>query len=126
MLGTHDAISMIAVKDTKVAQKFYEEVLGLKIHSTVEAEHVLTCHSGKTHFLIYRSDFAGTNKANALVWSVGEEIEEIVQALKKKGVKFEHFQFPNTDLEGDLHIAGSLKLAWFKDPDGNILHLINT
>ena len=37
---------------------------------------------------------------------------------------FEHYDLPNVTRQGDLHIAGSMKTAWFKDPDGNILSLV--
>jgi hypothetical protein len=43
-----------------------------------------------------------------------------VKALRDKGVKFEHYEMPDTKLEGDIHVAGDLRVAWFKDPDGNI------
>lgn len=125
MLETSDAVPMLAVKDPQRAQQFYEDVLGLHVTSAAHAD-VLTCHSGKTHFMLYKSDFAGTNKATTLLWAVGDQLEEIVQKLKKKGVTFEHYDFPESALEGDVQIAGALKMAWFKDPDGNILHLMNT
>lgn len=45
--------------------------------------------------------------------------------LKDKGVAFEHYDFPGMVLEGDVHVMGELKAAWFKDPDGNILAIMN-
>jgi hypothetical protein len=46
-----------------------------------------------------------------------------VRALKAKGVMFEHYDMPDMTREGDIHIAGNMKVAWFKDPDGNILNI---
>jgi hypothetical protein len=46
-----------------------------------------------------------------------------VENLKKKGVEFEHYEIPEAKLEGDIHVFGDFKAAWFKDPDGNILCL---
>ena len=46
-----------------------------------------------------------------------------MQALKAKGVVFEHYDLPDTRRDGDVHIAGDLRVAWFKDPDGNILNI---
>ena len=42
-------------------------------------------------------------------------------ALKAKGVKFEHYDLPGMKREGDVHVGGDMKVAWFKDPDGNTL-----
>jgi len=56
---------------------------------------------------------------------VGEDINSVVHELKDKGVKFEIYDMPNATLDGDIHIIGDLKTAWFKDPDGNILNVVN-
>lgn len=54
---------------------------------------------------------------------VGADIEEVVQQLKAKGITFEHYDMPGVTREGDIHVAGDMKVAWFKDPDGNILNI---
>jgi hypothetical protein len=56
---------------------------------------------------------------------VGEDMEILVKELKSKGIKFEHYDMPNTTLKDDIHFSGDMKVAWFKDPDGNILNIIN-
>jgi hypothetical protein len=76
-------------------------------------------------FVVYESRYAGTNQATALAWSVGDELEKQVGALKRKGVTFEHYDLPDTTREGDIHVAGSIRNAWFKDPDGNLHALSN-
>ena len=68
--------------------------------------------------------FSGTNQATALTWTVND-IEDVVRTLKAKGVRFEHYDLPETKREGDLHMHGDMKVPWFKDPDGNILSLVN-
>lgn len=124
MLSDRDAIAMIAVRDLQKASKFYEGMLGLKPEST-EGEEVITYRSGNTLLNVYHSEFAGTNKATAVVWNVGDELEEIVRTLKSKGVAFEHYQMPGLTIEGDVHVGGEMKVVWFKDPDGNILSLVS-
>jgi hypothetical protein len=52
-------------------------------------------------------------------------IEEAVRELKSKGVTFEHYDMPGMRLEEDIHVSPGMKVAWFKDPDGNILNLIS-
>ena len=81
--------------------------------------------SGNSTVIFYQSQYAWTNQATAVTWGVGEDIEGIVKRLKDKGVRFEHYDMPNTKLEEDIHVDGNMKVAWFKDPDGNILNLIN-
>ncbi|HEY8134370.1 MAG TPA: VOC family protein [Thermoanaerobaculia bacterium] len=124
MLGNIDAIATIGVKDVKRARKFYEDVLGLKA-DRVEEPQMVIYKSGNSTILVYMSSFAGTNKATAVTWVVGEELEKIVSALKAKGAKFEHYDMPQATLKGDIHVMGKTRNAWLKDPDGNILSLVN-
>jgi len=122
MLGKADATPMIAVKDLDRARKFYEDTLGLETKD--EWGEGLTMESGDTTINVYRSQFAGTNKATALTFQV-DDAEEEVSELKKKGVFFEHYDLPGLQSQGDLYVGeGGFKTAWFKDPDGNILSLI--
>jgi catechol 2,3-dioxygenase-like lactoylglutathione lyase family enzyme len=124
VLGNKDAVATIAVKDAKVAKRFYEGTLGLKPASS-EEPGVLSYKSGNSAVLVYESKFAGTNKATAATWVVGDDVEGIVQALKAKGVTFEKYDFPGTTRKGEMHVSGKIKAAWFKDPDGNILAIDN-
>ena len=81
--------------------------------------------SGNSTIVVYKSDFAGSNKATSATWGVGEELETIVKDLKDKAVVFEHYDMPGLAHQCDLHVSGDFKGAWFKDPDGNILHINN-
>ena len=119
-----DAIANLAVKDLEAARKFYEGVLGF---SQVDEEggELIVYKSGKTVFNVYRSDYAGTNQATAVTWDVGDRVAEIAEALAAKGIEFEHYDMPGMRREGDVHIAGDMKVAWFKDPDGNILNIVS-
>lgn len=124
MLGHTNAIANIAVKDLGRAKNFYIGILGL---TQVEAmgDDVAVLKSGSSLVNVYRSDFAGTNKATAISWAVGGDIDRLAKELKLRGVAFEHYDMADTKLEGDVHVFGDLRVAWFKDPDGNILNLIN-
>ena len=114
----------IAVKDLDKARVFYEETLELK-KVKEQGKEVIVFGSGSTKINVYRSQFAGTNKATAVTWSVGDEIESLVRELKKRGVVFEHYDIPGATPVGDVYVMGAMKVAWFKDPEGNILNLIN-
>jgi catechol 2,3-dioxygenase-like lactoylglutathione lyase family enzyme len=121
MLGKADATPMLAVKDLDRARKFYEENLGLKQVDDFGEGFMLK--SGDTQFSVYRSKFAGTNKATALNFDV-EDIEEEVRSLKEKGISFEHYDLEGLTPKGDIYEGEGMRTAWFKDPDGNILSLI--
>ena len=122
MLKDANVMATIAVRNLDTARRFYEGQLGLAVTDNGEPG-VLTLQSGGSMLLVYESQFAGTNKATAGTWMVGNEVETIVQALKARGVSFEHYNLPDTMVEGDIHVSGKMKVAWCKDPDGNILCL---
>jgi catechol 2,3-dioxygenase-like lactoylglutathione lyase family enzyme len=124
MLGDKEAVANIAVKNLDTAKKFYEETLGLT-QIGAEGQEVIVFQSGNSKIYVYKSQYAGTNQATALTWVVGKDIEGVVRKLKDKGVTFEHYDMPDLTLEGDIHVAGNMKVAWFRDPDGNILNIIN-
>lgn len=127
MLGKSDAIAVVAVKDLDTARKFYEDTLGLTPVGT-QGEELVTFRSGDSMINLYRSKYAGTNQATAIAWAVGEQFDDIVPALRAKGVTFEHYDVPGMTREGDVHavdMAGGFRTVWFKDSDGNILNLAN-
>ncbi|HLN58143.1 MAG TPA: VOC family protein [Thermoanaerobaculia bacterium] len=120
MLGDANVQPMLPVKDLKKAEKFYEETLGLKrFHE--EPGVAVTYQSGSATLNVYRSEFAGTNKGTAALWEV-DDVEGTVKQLKARGVKFEHYDdMPGLTRDGDIHRAGDFRVAWWKDPAGNIL-----
>ena len=123
MLSNQDAVATVAVKNLETARKFYEDTLGLT--KLMENEEVITFKSGKSMLFVYRSRYAGTNKATAVTWAL-DDLEGAVRMLKAKGVKFEHYDLPGMSRQGDVHVCGDMKVAWFKDPDGNILNIVSS
>jgi catechol 2,3-dioxygenase-like lactoylglutathione lyase family enzyme len=123
MLGDHDAIANIAVKDLDAARAFYEEKLGMEKVGG-QGDELIAFRSGSSTFNVYRSEYAGTNRATAVTWEVGGKIGETVEELRGRGIVFEHYDMPGLTLEGDLHVGYGMKVAWFKDPDGNILNVV--
>ncbi len=122
MLKDKDSAAIVAVKDLARARTFYGQTLGLE-EAPESGDQVAMYRTGKTVLCVYPSEFAGTNQANAVVWGVGDEIEAIVAHLAGKGVTFEKYDMDGVTYEDGIHQAGDFRMVWFKDPDGNILHL---
>ena len=123
MLNAHPARAVVAVKELPASRGFYSDVLGLELLE--ENEEVLRYKTADSQLVVYRSPFAGTNQANAVMWTVGASLDPLVRSLAEKGVSFEHYDRPDMKREGDVHLIGDEKAAWFKDPDGNIHCLLN-
>lgn len=124
MLKDRNSSAIVAVRDIARARTFYEDVLGLTLAAGGEDQDMLGFQTGGTWLTVYRSDFAGTNRANAVTWDMKGDMVETVNDLKSRGVVFERYPDMGLTLNGDIHEAGPMKMVWFKDPDGNILHLI--
>jgi catechol 2,3-dioxygenase-like lactoylglutathione lyase family enzyme len=124
MLGGKEPMATVAVRDLNAAKRFYEGTLGLKPADSQEPE-ALTYEAGGARLLVYRSQYAGSNKATATTWVIGKDMEKVVQGLRGKGVAFEHYNLPGLTVKGDIHEGGGMKAAWFKDPDGNIHALVS-
>lgn len=125
MLRDKDAMATVAVKDFAAAKAFYGGKLGLAAQEVDDDAGVATYRSGRTSIAVYRSAYAGTNQATSVTWGVGAEFDDIVAALQRAGVRFEHYELPGLRVEGDVHVADGFRAAWFTDPDGNILHINN-
>ncbi len=124
MLGDANVQPMLPVKDLEVAKRFYEEKLGLRSVGGADGAAIVYRSGGST-LCVYRSEFAGTNKGTAALWEV-EDVERTVEELKAKGVTFEHYDdLPGLTRKDDVYRGGDLRVAWFKDPDGNILSIQN-
>jgi catechol 2,3-dioxygenase-like lactoylglutathione lyase family enzyme len=122
MLKDHDASAIVAVRDMERARRFYAETLGLEPVGA-GGDGPMVFRTGATRLCVYPSEFAGTNQANAVVWGVGEALESLVADLRRKGVAFERYDLEGATFADGVHRFGDFRAAWFRDPDGNILHL---
>jgi catechol 2,3-dioxygenase-like lactoylglutathione lyase family enzyme len=123
MFKDKSSSAIVAVKDLARARAFYADTLGLEPDG--DMGDVLAFKTGGTSLVVYRSDSAGTNQANAVLWDAGTDFEAIHAELKSKGVTFEEYPEMGMKVEDGVHSTGEFKAAWFKDPDGNILHFNN-
>lgn len=122
MINEGKVFATIAVKDLEAGKQFYGGTLGLK--QVDENPGGVTYESGGGRLFVYASPTAGSGQATCASWLV-DDVESVVSDLKGKGVNFEQYDFPGGTREGDIHIMGDMKAAWFKDPDGNILNVAN-
>ena len=123
MLKDRAVAATLAVTDLDRARGFYEQTLGLE--PAEENPGAVTYRAGTSFLLVYPSEYAGTNQATGATWGIGDDFDAVVQDLRQKGVTFEHYDLPDTTREGDIHVMGGMRAVWLKDPDGNILSLVN-
>ena len=114
------AFSGFAVNDLQKAREFYSETLGL---NTSEANDLLTLHlAGDRDTLIYpKPDFVPATYT-ILNFEV-DDIEKTVDDLNARGVKFERYDGMKQDERG-IHKDGGLLIAWFTDPAGNVISVL--
>src|SRR5687768_17069649 len=96
LLRDKPSSAIVAVRDLDRAREFYAETLGLEPADGAE-EGVLAFRTGATQLIVYQSEFAGTNKANAVVWTAGGDFDAIADQLRDQGVTFE--EYPDLGME---------------------------
>jgi len=124
MLQNSPMYAYLPAKDVGRARKFYEEKLGFKPKREISGGVAYEFGKGTGCFL-YPTPNAGTSRASQAFWQV-DDVEREVAELKAKGVKFEDYDAPGLKTRDGIAIAGGAKSAWFKDPEGNILALVQS
>lgn len=119
MLGSIDIVAFVPTTDAARARAFYEGVLGLSFVKDDGFAMVLNANGIMIRVAKVGKDFVPA-QFTILGWQVSE-IETVVRDLQKKGVHFEIFGFFKQDELGIWTAPTGDKVAWFKDPDGNIL-----
>jgi len=118
MLGSKSIIAFVPTNDADKARSFYESVLGLRFVKDDGFALVLDAN-GIMIRVAKMKDFKPA-QFTILGWQVAE-IENVVRSLQQKGVHFEIFGFFKQDELGIWTAPTGEKVAWFKDPDGNML-----
>jgi len=123
MLGSADLIAFVPTRDTAKARQFYEGTLGLEFISADSFALVFNAH-GTTLRVANVSQVKGFRPAPFTIvgWQV-TNVGDTVGDLVRKGVGFERFPGMDQDAQGVWQSPSGAKVAWFKDPDGNILSI---
>lgn len=122
MLGTCDVMAFVATSDPSRSRSFYENALGLRL--IADERWAIVFDANGTRLRIQKTQKFTPHPFTALGWEV-EDIHGSIRDLTKKGVTFEKFNIPGfvQDELGIWTAEDGTKVAWFKDPDGNILSL---
>ena len=120
MLKNGRVMAFLATRDGRRARAFYESTLGLQVIS--DDEFALAVDTGGTMLRIQKVASFAPHAFTALGWEV-PDIEGSVGAIAAAGVPFERFPGLGQDDRGIWRAPGGARVAWFKDPDGNLLSL---
>lgn len=121
-----DCMTTIAVTDLTRAKKFYRDEVGLREVGPMMPEggdFVFAC--GDHRIYLYERDKPAGSTATICSFQV-DNVENTVRELKDNGVRFEDYDMPGLKTTNSIATLGPSKVAWFKDPDGNILAVSNS
>jgi catechol 2,3-dioxygenase-like lactoylglutathione lyase family enzyme len=123
MLADAKAFNGLGVDDFDKAKEFYGEALGLRLTVLDEENHLMTLHlAGDRDTLLYESPSFSPAGYTILNFEV-DDIDAAVDELRSRGVTFEQYDGMQQDEKGVMRDGGPL-IAWFKDPAGNVLAVL--
>jgi catechol 2,3-dioxygenase-like lactoylglutathione lyase family enzyme len=121
MFGSTKAFSSFAVRDVPGAKRFYGETLGLDVS---EEHGLLLLHiAGGRDIVVYPKPDHAPATFTVLNFPV-DDVERAVDDLGQQGVRFERYEGFEQDEKGIARGEGGPLIAWFTDPDGNILSVL--
>lgn len=121
MLAQAELLAFIPTIDAERSRRFYVETLGLAF--IADDPFAITVRTGSTDIRIFRLEAFNPSPHTILGWEV-KNIEATVQQFAANGISFERYPFIEQDANGIWSAPDrAAKIAWFKDPDGNVLSL---
>jgi catechol 2,3-dioxygenase-like lactoylglutathione lyase family enzyme len=120
MLTDETLVAFLATANAEAARGFYEGVLGLTF--VLDSEHLMVFQSGASRVSLQKADAVHPPHGTAMGWNV-KDLRGTIRALMGKGVAFERYEGMQQDDLGVWSPAPGHGVAWFKDPDGNLLSL---
>jgi catechol 2,3-dioxygenase-like lactoylglutathione lyase family enzyme len=119
VLATSELVSFVGATDLDRAKNFYRDTLGLPLVFEEPAQ-ALVFRVGTVTLRVSLTDEVRPARYTVLGWNV-LDIEAAMSFLATRGVQFERFAFLHQDAQGRWTAPDGTKVAWFKDPDGNLL-----
>ena len=123
MLAAETLTAFLATTNGARARQFYEKILGLRLKT--DDEFALAFDAGGIELRIQKVKAFTPQPFTALGWRVSG-IRKSMSALSRAGVTFERYEFLQQDAQGVWQAPSGAHVAWFKDPDGNLLALTQT
>ena len=120
MLNESRIVCFLDTKNPEIAKEFYQDILGLKLIE--DTPHALVFDANGTTLRIQKVREHTPAKHTSVGWEVNN-IRANIEALLKKDVCFERYEGLQQDELGIWRTLDGAQIAWFKDPDGNILSL---
>lgn len=120
VLARTPLIAFVATASPERARRFYADVLGLPLRG--EDDFALVLDANGTMLRVVRLDHVAPVERTVLGWQV-EDVQSTVRELADRGVAFERYAFMTQDELGIWTTPDGARVAWFKDPDGNLLSL---
>ena len=120
MLGSADLMAFVATRDPAAARSFYGDTLGLRLIS--DDSFALVFDANGTELRVQKVSEPAPLSYTVLGWKV-TDIRAMVARLAVKGVRFESYEWLPQDEDGVWTAPDGTRVAWFKDPDGNLLSL---
>lgn len=121
MLKDKTSSAIVGVSNLPRARDFYVDALGLELAAS--DDFMLVLRTGTSELTVYVSEGFRPGTANAVAWSAGGDVEAIARDLQARGVLLEEYPDLGMEIDNGVHRADDFRGIWFKDPDGNILHV---
>jgi catechol 2,3-dioxygenase-like lactoylglutathione lyase family enzyme len=118
MLSSNRIVGFVATRDYAKARNFYEKILGIEFVN--QDQFAIEFRSGGNIIRISKVDDFTPMPFTVLGWEV-TDIQKVVEELTTRGVGFEKYPFLKQDGMGIWDAPGGARVAWFKDPDDNLL-----
>lgn len=127
MLKNSQAFSSFAVRDLDAARKFYRETLGVEVSDVPGMKGLMQLNFAGVKVLVYPKPDHAPASFTVLNFPV-ESVERAVDALVERGVRFENYRDGpvKTNAKGIADDGTGPRIAWFKDPSGNILSVLES
>lgn len=121
-LGQQKVMAFVATRDGAQARRFYEATLGLRVISDDDYALALEVDASGTMLRVQKVDSFQPHPFTSLGWQVAD-IEGTAKQLGERGVVFERFEGLEQDRQGIWTSPSGARVAWFKDPDGNVVSI---